>query len=98
MSGMRITFWGVRGSVPWATPASSGYGCNTPCIEIRDDRAGAHLILDAGSGIVGVGRALGAGPGAVPILLTHYHWDHTQGLPFFDPFYHPGGAAAIWAP
>jgi phosphoribosyl 1,2-cyclic phosphodiesterase len=93
-----MTFWGVRGSVPWATSASIGHGCNTPCVEVRDERTGAVLILDGGSGIVGIGRALGDEPRPVPILLTHYHWDHTQGLPFFDPFYKPGWKSAIWAP
>src|SRR6185437_11321118 len=78
---MLITFWGVRGSVPWATAASIGHGCNTPCVEIHDARRGARLLLDAGSGIVGVGRSLGVEASAIPILLTHYHWDHTQGLP-----------------
>jgi phosphoribosyl 1,2-cyclic phosphodiesterase len=95
---MRVTFWGVRGSVPWATADSIGHGCNTPCVEIRDDTTGALLILDAGSGILGVGKALRAEPRAVAILLTHYHWDHTQGLPFFDPFYQKGWTAAIWSP
>jgi phosphoribosyl 1,2-cyclic phosphodiesterase len=95
---MQVRFWGVRGSVPWATAESIGHGCNTPCIEIRDDRSGALLVLDAGSGIVGLGHALTGTPHAVPILLTHYHWDHTQGLPFFMPFYAPGWAPSIWAP
>jgi phosphoribosyl 1,2-cyclic phosphodiesterase len=95
---MRVRFWGVRGSVPWATPNSIGHGCNTPCIEVEDERRGARLVLDAGSGIVGLGHRLGRGPRDVPILLTHYHWDHTQGLPFFGPFYEPGWSPAIWAP
>lgn len=95
---MRITFWGVRGSVPWSTAASIGYGCNTPCVEIDGNGRAAGLILDAGSGIVGVGKVLGPAARAIPILLTHYHWDHTQGLPFFDPFYEPGWTPTIWAP
>ncbi len=95
---MRVRFWGVRGSVPWATADSIGHGCNTPCIEIRDDRTGARLILDAGSGIVGVGQSLRKTPHAIPILFTHYHWDHTQGLPFFEPFYASGWTPSIWAP
>ena len=57
---MLVRFWGVRGSVPWATADSIGHGCNTPCVEIRDERTGALLVLDAGSGIVGLGQALGA--------------------------------------
>lgn len=95
---MRVRFWGVRGSVPWATSSSIGHGCNTPCVEIRDERTGAVLILDAGSGIVGLGEALGTVPQPIPILLTHYHWDHLQGLPFFSQFYQPGWRPTIWAP
>jgi phosphoribosyl 1,2-cyclic phosphodiesterase len=95
---MRVRFWGVRGSVPWATPHSIGHGCNTPCIEVDDEETGAFLVLDAGSGIVGLGHRLGHAPRSVPILLTHYHWDHTQGLPFFTPLYQPGWSPAIWAP
>jgi phosphoribosyl 1,2-cyclic phosphodiesterase len=95
---VRVRFWGVRGSVPWATSSSIGHGCNTPCVEIRNERTGAVLVLDAGSGIVGLGEALGSEPRAIPILLTHYHWDHVQGLPFFPQFYQPGWTATLWAP
>jgi phosphoribosyl 1,2-cyclic phosphodiesterase len=95
---MRVRFWGVRGSVPWATPDSIRHGCNTPCLEIRDERSGRLLILDAGTGIVGLGAQLGEPPEPTPILLTHYHWDHTQGLPFFGPFYRRGWAPEVWAP
>ncbi|MCC7416077.1 MAG: MBL fold metallo-hydrolase [Acidobacteria bacterium] len=96
---MRVTFWGVRGSVPWATAASIGVGCNTPCVAVRDERTGAQLVLDAGSGLVGLGQELAGGAsGAVPVLLTHYHWDHTQGLPFFAPLYTRGLRTEIWAP
>ena len=93
---MRVRFWGVRGSVPYATPESIGYGCNTPCIElIGADRR--HLILDAGSGIVGAGASVD-GAADVSLLLTHYHWDHVQGLPFFSPLYRAGSAVTIHAP
>lgn len=95
---MRVRFWGVRGSVPWATPGSIGHGCNTPCIEISDDEQREILVLDAGSGIVGVGESLGSDPRAVPILLTHFHWDHLQGLPFFAPLFQLGWAPTVWAP
>lgn len=94
---MRGRFFGVRGSVPWATADSIGHGCNTPCIQVTDEATNV-LVLDAGSGIVGVGPALGNSPRAVPILLTHYHWDHLQGLPFFAPFYLDGWSSTIWAP
>jgi phosphoribosyl 1,2-cyclic phosphodiesterase len=93
-----VRFWGVRGSVPWATPASIGCGCNTPSVEVADEQTGAALILDAGSGIVGLGEHLGSTPRQIPILLTHYHWDHLQGLPFFSPLYKKGWEPSIWAP
>ena len=95
---MRVRFWGVRGSVPWATSSSMGHGCNTACVELRNEHTGAILILDAGSGIVGLSEALGSEPRAIPILLTHYHWDHLQGLPFFWQFYESGWTSTVWAP
>lgn len=95
---MRVRFWGVRGSVPYATFASIGHGCNTPCIEILDEASDRRLILDAGSGIVGVGDTIDVESCEVPILLTHYHWDHVQGLPFFAPLYQRASATTVWAP
>jgi len=94
---MRVRFWGVRGSVPYATPDSIEHGCNTPCLDVLDERTGKRLILDAGSGIVGVGAAV-AGVVDIPIVLTHYHWDHVQGLPFFAPLFKAGAAVTVWAP
>jgi phosphoribosyl 1,2-cyclic phosphodiesterase len=95
---LRVRFWGVRGSVPWSTASSIGHGCNTPCVEIRDDTSNELLILDAGSGIVGLGDALGSEQVPVPVLLTHYHWGHLQGLPFFAPFFRSGWTPALWLP
>ena len=95
---MQIRFWGVRGSVPWAIPAAIGHGCNTACIELTDERSGGTLILDAGSGIVGLGAGLQGEPRELPILLTHYHWDHIQGLPFLAQIYKPGWSPRIFAP
>jgi phosphoribosyl 1,2-cyclic phosphodiesterase len=95
---MRVRFWGVRGSVPWATPMAIGHGCNTPCLEVHDERTGATLILDAGSGIVGAGLALTGEPRDISIVLTHYHWDHLQGLPFIGQLYAPGWSPHIFAP
>jgi phosphoribosyl 1,2-cyclic phosphodiesterase len=95
---MRVRFWGVRGSIAWATDSSIRHGCNTPCIEVRDEKTGEILVLDAGSGLVGFSKTLDAGQRAAPILLSHYHWDHVQGLPFFPPFFKPESAPAIWAP
>ena len=95
---MRLRFWGVRGSVPWTIPAAIGHGCNTPCLEITDEESGATLVIDAGSGVVGLGNALTARPGDLPILLTHFHWDHLQGLPFLAQLYQPGWTPRILAP
>jgi phosphoribosyl 1,2-cyclic phosphodiesterase len=96
---MRICFRGVRGSVPWSVPGGIVHGCNTPCIEIVDERTNAVVVLDAGSGIVGVTPTrLLRRPSAVSMVLTHYHWDHLLGLPFFDTLYTPGWECAIHAP
>jgi len=95
---MRVRFLGVRGSVPYATASSIGHGCNTPCIEVFDEVSGRLLILDAGSGIVGAGDSPSGDLGEIPILLSHYHWDHVQGLPFFAPLYRRGSALTVWAP
>jgi phosphoribosyl 1,2-cyclic phosphodiesterase len=84
--------------VPWTTPAAIGHGCNTPCLEITDDESGDTLVVDAGSGIVGLGPAIIGSPRDLPILLTHYHWDHLQGLPFLAQLYLPNWRPRIIAP
>src|SRR5205814_1495727 len=68
-----------------------------PCLELTQEPSGRKLILDAGSGIVGVGESLDASIVDVPIVLTHYHWDHVQGLPFFAPLYRQGAMPTVWA-
>jgi phosphoribosyl 1,2-cyclic phosphodiesterase len=96
---MRITFRGVRGSVPWATSESIGVGCNTPCVEVRDERTGSTLLFDAGTGIVGpLVDARAAPASAARIVLSHYHWDHVQGLPFLAPLSAAGARVEIWGP
>lgn len=84
----RVTFWGVRGSVPTPGPATLRYGGNTSCVAV--DGGNGHLVvLDAGSGIRVLGhelmRADPERPRRVDLLVTHTHWDHIQGLPFFKP-------------
>ena len=93
---MRVTFHGVRGSVPWAVPQAAAHGCNTACIEVVDEARGQVLVLDGGSGIVGVRPAASAAH--VAVLFTHYHWDHLLGLPFFAPLYDPRCPLTMHAP
>ncbi len=90
--GLRATCWGTRGSIPSPGPATAQFGGNTACLEIRtpDDRC--H-IFDAGTGIRVLGNRLAQEPGNtdVDLFLTHFHWDHIQGIPFFAPL-HSGDA------
>lgn len=90
---LTLTFWGTRGSVPSPGPHTARFGGNTPCVELRS-ATGALLILDAGTGIRHLGRSLleraNGSPIVADILLSHAHWDHIQGLPFFAPLYERG--------
>src|SRR5579862_4158138 len=90
---MQIRFWGVRGSTPTPEPRNARYGGNTSCIEVRLAN-GALIIFDCGSGLRALGKSLqrefGRQPIQASLFLTHFHWDHIQGIPFFVPLYHPG--------
>src|SRR5438128_8583285 len=85
----RIRLWGVRGSIPVPGKSTVRYGGNTSCVEVRAD--GEIVVLDAGSGIRRLGLALDKefGPRSMKLtlLISHTHWDHIQGLPFFSPTY-----------
>lgn len=92
-----VKFWGTRGSIP--TPASwtRVYGGNTPCIEVRFDDT--IIICDAGSGIRELGKDILARdpvPKVVHLLISHTHWDHIQGFPFFAPVYSPATQIRIY--
>ncbi len=96
---MKITFWGVRGSYPVPGAATVRYGGQTSCVELRSESGGC-LIIDAGTGMRALGQKLsreGGVPRQFHVLLSHVHWDHIQGLPFFEPAYIPGNRIAVYA-
>ena len=88
MKNIIVDFWGVRGSVPSPGPTTTRYGGNTSCVSITaDDKI---LILDAGTGIRNLGSAIMSKPDLeIFVIVTHSHWDHIQGFPFFTPIYQP---------
>jgi phosphoribosyl 1,2-cyclic phosphodiesterase len=98
---MKVRFWGVRGSIPVPGRTTSRYGGNTSCVEVRP-RGEPPIIIDAGTGLRRLGKALmedafGDGRGHASILISHTHWDHVQGLPFFSPLYRAGNQIQIFA-
>lgn len=97
---LRLRFWGTRGSIPTPGAHTVRYGGNTPCVEVRTETDWL-VILDAGTGIRELGRSLvsranGNGAIAGDIFLTHAHWDHIQGIPFFAPIFQQGNRFTIW--
>jgi phosphoribosyl 1,2-cyclic phosphodiesterase len=96
---VRIRFWGVRGSTPTPQIENLTFGGNTSCVEVRT--ASNHsIVLDAGSGIRNLGQCLmkeaNGSPVEVNLFLTHFHWDHIQGLPFFAPIYGPANQVSFY--
>jgi len=93
---MKFKFWGVRGSIPTPGASTIRYGGNTTCIEIRTDDNDL-IILDAGTGIHLMGQELLKQlPVSAHIFITHTHWDHIQGLPFFSPIFIPGNKVTLY--
>ena len=96
---LTLRFWGTRGSIPTPGPSTVRYGGNTPCVELRTED-GWLVILDAGTGIRELGRKLLEEADGRPIkgdiFLTHAHWDHIQGIPFFAPLFRKGNHFTIW--
>ena len=89
---MRLRFWGVRGSTPTPSAENLRFGGNTACVEVRSPQ-GEIIIFDCGTGLRPLGKQLLAEFGhqsvEAYIFLSHYHWDHIQGIPFFEPLYNP---------
>ncbi|HSZ80839.1 MAG TPA: MBL fold metallo-hydrolase [Polyangia bacterium] len=89
----------MRGSLPVPGRKTERYGGNTSCVEVRSD-AGTRIVVDAGTGIRKLGKELvaeDAGTSEVHLLISHTHWDHIQGLPFFSPLYQKGNQLCVYA-
>lgn len=93
---MKFTFWGVRGSIPSPGPRTARYGGNTTCIEVRTDDD-TLIILDGGTGIFALAQSLLSRlPVMANIFITHSHWDHIHGLPFFIPLFIAGNRVRLY--
>ena len=97
---MLVRFWGTRGSIAVPGPGTTHFGGNTSCIELSTS-TGETLVLDCGTGARLLGDRLVAnvsGPISASILLTHTHWDHIQGFPFFAPLFYPANRLKVYGP
>ena len=97
---MRVQFWGTRGSIAKPGPSTARYGGNTSCVEVRSAR-GTLVIVDCGTGAHSLGQKLMSGSAKCSrghILISHTHWDHIQGIPFFYPLFAPGNEWDIYGP
>ena len=100
---MKLKFWGVRGSIACPGPDTVHYGGNTTCLEIKFEDLDRRIIIDAGSGIRLLGQEIvlkdwRETPFKSDIFITHTHWDHIMGFPFFDPIYQEGTELNIYGP
>lgn len=95
-----LKFWGTRGSCPVSGPEYLQFGGNTPCLELKYDEQ--FLIFDAGTGIRPLGSSLcnetGCTVKKINLFLSHFHWDHIIGFPFFEPIYRKGTEITVWTP
>jgi phosphoribosyl 1,2-cyclic phosphodiesterase/DNA-binding response OmpR family regulator len=97
---MRVRFWGARGSLAKPGPSTLRYGGNTSCVEVRT-AAGTLIIIDCGTGLHGLGQALLSAEKPTTkghVLISHTHWDHIQGIPFFAPFFVPQTEWDVYGP
>jgi phosphoribosyl 1,2-cyclic phosphodiesterase len=91
-----LKFWGTRGSCAVSGPQYAKFGGNTSCLEVCYGQA--HLIIDAGTGIRPLGEELMQRLRPLHLILSHTHWDHVIGFPFFEPLYSPVSEITIWSP
>ncbi len=97
-NNLRVTFYGVRGSTPCSSDALRRYGGNTSCVVIENDDQ-APIVCDVGTGLRNFGAAWGqVRPVEATMLISHLHWDHVQGLPFFNPIHHHNSAVTLYGP
>lgn len=94
--GLSVRCWGVRGSIPSPGEATTKYGGNTPCVEVR--AGDQRIIFDLGTGARVLGEHNAGAPMDGHIFCTHYHYDHLQGLPFFGPVFDPHSRFTIMGP
>lgn len=93
---VKVTFWGVRGSIPCCSAEHTVYGGNTSCVEVNLD--GETVIIDAGSGIRALGISLAKRKiNRMTLLISHTHWDHICGFPFFYPAFQETSDLNIYA-
>lgn len=97
---IKIKLWGVRGSTPCANPENMRYGGNTSCIQISIPGVDEFLIADCGTGFRNLGNELDSNGHSLSgkVFITHPHWDHLQGFPFFKPFYDAKNSFDIYMP
>ena len=97
---MLARFWGTRGSIAAPGPGTNHFGGNTSCVELTTPTGGV-VVLDCGTGARPLGNRLvdrASGPLSATILLTHTHWDHIQGFPFFAPLFQPDNHFKVYGP
>ena len=95
--GLHVGFHGVRGSTPCEGPQYARYGGHSSCVSVTRDGQ-PPIVFDLGTGLAAYGDQLGACEFHGTVLLTHLHWDHVQGLPFFAPLHNPASTLDVHGP
>src|SRR5437868_544985 len=95
--GVSVCFWGVRGSTPCEGPQYARYGGHSSCAVVEADEQ-PPVVLDLGTGLRPYGESVTSEPFHGTALLTHLHWDHVQGLPFFVPLHNEGATLDVYGP